>query len=1096
VGLSGLFALGASLFLTGCGGGSGSNGGGGGGGGSTSYTITVNSSTPSSGVSISYGNSLTSLVQSGTTSFTVTEASGTTIIFSAPATLSNGNTFDNWSGCTSTSADNCTLTVSSNTTITANYSTPAPTVYTLTVDSANPASGVAITASPADNNKSTGGNTALTLSYNSGTQVTLTAPATSGANTFTSWTGCASTSGETCTVTMSANTTVTANYSAPAPTTYTLTVDTTNPSSGVAITANLADINGHTSGSSPFSLTYASGATVILTAPATSGSNTFSSWTGCTSTSGAACTVTLSANTTITANYSTPTATVYLVTVDSASPASGAAITATPADNTGISSGTTPLTLRYNAGTAVTLTASSAAGGNGFSSWSGCAASTNPCALTVNANATVTATYSASVPAITISPSSGSITIGNSQQFTVTVTGLSGSSVTWSVAAPSGTPATVSPGTITSAGLYQSPYPAPASVTVTATSTVNTSVSASVTMTLVAPAAAAGPALAVNVGSVTRPISPLIYGMNGYLLDPTTAQTANITVARWGGDDTSRYNYQTNVVNSANDYYFENFSGSNSMLPNGATGASTNFNDFLSAANTLGITALGTAPVIGWVSNSTVNACSFPKSKYPGQTSYDPSGNCGNGVYADGSGGCTTTGGCSISGDASTPPLTSIEETPPTAPGASGATAGWAQSTWTGGWVNCLLTKGTYCTGANGKDAAIWDLDNEPGEWDAVHRDVHPLPQTYDELTNGGIGTALAIKLTDPNAQVSGPVIDLWWNYFYSKQDIDNGYAHGIPGANRCYVPWADPTDREAHGGTPMIEYYLQQMASASATYGMRLLDYVDVHAYFEAAYNGTSVGFTTAGDTGEQEARMNSTRVFWDPTYTDPNLPQPNYTTDSNYETTSCTPPPQQGPAIITTLESWVTKDYPGTKTSIDEYNFGGLESINGAVTQADVLGIFGMYGLDMGVFWPTSPYIQSGNMAQPGATMAFAIYRNYDGNKSVFGDQALTSTSTATGGNGQGQLAVYGALRSSDNAVTIIVINKTYGPLTSTLSVNNLTGTATSAQVYQYSNANLNAIVAQPAAAITPPASGGTTSTISATFPGQSITLLVIPQ
>jgi hypothetical protein len=85
-----------------------------------------------------------------------------------------------------------------------------------------------------------------------------------------------------------------------------------------------------------------------------------------------------------------------------------------------------------------------------------------------------------------------------------------------------------------------------------------------------------------------------------------------------------------------------------------------------------------------------------------------------------------------------------------------------------------------------------------------VHRDVHPVPFTYDEVTNNGIGTALAIKIADPTAQVSGPVIDDWWAYFYSMQDIWNGYDTGP-----CYEPWDDPTDREAHGGVPLIEYYL-----------------------------------------------------------------------------------------------------------------------------------------------------------------------------------------------------------------------------------------------------------------------------------------------
>jgi hypothetical protein len=373
---------------------------------------------------------------------------------------------------------------------------------------------------------------------------------------------------------------------------------------------------------------------------------------------------------------------------------------------------------------------------------------------------------------------------------------------------------------------------------------------------------------------------------------------------------------------------------------------------------------------------------------------------------------------------------------------------------------------------------AIWDLDNEPAWWDALHRDVHPVASTYDEVTNGGIGTALAIKTVDPTAQVSGPVIDYWWNYFYSKKDIESGWSSGSP----CYEPWSNPVDRNAHGGVPMIEYYLQQMAAAQTTYGVRLLDYLDIHAYMGATYNGNSVGLTTAGDTGVQQARMNSTRAYWDPTYTDPNFPQPNYTTDSNY-TSNCNTP-LQAPQAIPMMLGWVAKDYPGTKVSIDEYNFGGLESINGAVTQADVLGIFGREGLDMGMFWPTTNY----NQQVPG-NFAFAIYRNYDGKQSQFGDMAISSSSAD-----QSMLSVYGALRTKDNTVTIVVINKTYGDLTTTLSVNNLSASTTSAQGYLYSNANLSQIVGPTAVTVTPPSGGSTVSMISATFPAQSVTLLTM--
>jgi len=285
-----------------------------------------------------------------------------------------------------------------------------------------------------------------------------------------------------------------------------------------------------------------------------------------------------------------------------------------------------------------------------------------------------------------------------------------------------------------------------------------------------------------------------------------------------------------------------------------------------------------------------------------------------------------------------------------------------------------------------------------------------------------------------------------------------------------------------------MVEYYLQQMAQAETTYGVRLLDYVDLHTYFAATYNGKALGLTTAGDTGAQQARLNSTRALWDSTYTDPNFPQPNYTTDANY-TANCSTP-LQAPQLIPMMKQWVARDYPGTKLAIDEYNFGGMEAINGALTQADILGIFGREGLDLGTMWPTSD--PSGQI--PGM-MAFAMYRNYDGSKSTFGDMGLASTSAAAGADAEGSLAVYGALRTSDNAVTVMVINKTYGNQTQTVSLANVNASGP-AKAYLYSSANLAAILPQANIPVTAPAAGSTTSTLSTTFPAQSITLLVIPQ
>ena len=187
--------------------------------------------------------------------------------------------------------------------------TPQPPVtYVLTVNSATPASGVAITVSPADNNSAANGSTSFSRNYNASTAVTLTAPATFGGNAFSSWTGCTTASTVTCNVTLNANTTVTANFTAP--TVYMLTVDSVNPSTGVAINAAPADNNNTSSGSTSFNLSYNQGTAVTLTAPSNAAGNNFSSWTGCTAASTVTCNVTLNANTIVTANYTAPVAAV------------------------------------------------------------------------------------------------------------------------------------------------------------------------------------------------------------------------------------------------------------------------------------------------------------------------------------------------------------------------------------------------------------------------------------------------------------------------------------------------------------------------------------------------------------------------------------------------------------------------------------------------------------------------------------------------------------------------------------------------------------------------------------------------------------------
>ena len=119
-----------------------------------------------------------------------------------------------------------------------------------------------------------------------------------------------------------------------------------------------------------------------------------------------------------------------------------------------------------------------------------------------------------------------------------------------------------------------------------------------------------------------------------------------------------------------------------------------------------------------------------------------------------------------------------------------------------------------------------------------------------------------------------------------------------------------------------------------------------------------------------------------------------------------------QSGPAggvvrLIPRMRDWVNTNYPGTQLAITEYNWGALDHINGAVTQADVLGIFGREGLDLATLWGPP------NSNQPGA-FAFRMYRNYDGAHHTFGDTSVRAASAD-----QDKVSIYAAKRSADDVL-----------------------------------------------------------------------------
>jgi len=510
----------------------------------------------------------------------------------------------------------------------------------------------------------------------------------------------------------------------------------------------------------------------------------------------------------------------------------------------------------------------------------------------------------------------------------------------------------------------------------------------------------------VDVNLNRRLINPNIYGV----AHATTAQLndLNSPLNRNGGNNTTRYNWQLNADNRANDWYFES-------IPEPSSVAGERGDTFITNAKAANAQAMLTIPTIDWVAKLGANRsklASFSIAKYGAQTANDWQ------WFPDAGNGIRTNGQYVIGNDpndANSP----------------------SSSTFQQGWVNHLVSR--WGSNANG-GLRYYILDNEPSIWHSTHRDVHPTGATMDEIKNKMIDFAGKIKAVDPSALVVGPEEWGWSGYTLSGYDQQYGGLHG----------WSFMPDRSNHGGWDYLPWLLDQMRQNHLATGKRLLDIFTVHYYPQGGE------FSNDTSSAMQLRRNRSTRSIWDPNYVDESWINDRV-------------------QLVPRLRSWVAAYYPGTLTGITEYNWGAENHINGATAQADILGIFGREGLDMAARWttpdPNTPTYK-----------AMKLYRNYDGNKSTFGDVSVAAT-----GPNPDNVAVFAAERSTDGALTIMAISKYLsGSTPATINLANFPHNGT-AQVWQLTSANTINHLSDLSIM------GGS---FSVTLPPQSVTLFVLPE
>lgn len=336
-------------------------------------------------------------------------------------------------------------------------------------------------------------------------------------------------------------------------------------------------------------------------------------------------------------------------------------------------------------------------------------------------------------------------------------------------------------------------------------------------------AAAQNPAVtvAIDANAGRHPISPFIYGVAG--ASAAELGDLNAPLNRYGGNNSTRYNWLQNADNRGFDWYFE------SIAEASAT-AGERGDRLIAADRSAGAESMITVPIIDWVARVGAGRgklAGFSQAKYGAQTDADWSWfpDAGNGILA-----------------ASGQPVAGNDPNDANVPNGVAMQQGWVQH----------LVDRWGSAGAGGLKYYV--LDNEHSIWFSTHRDVQPVGPTMEQIRQKMIDYADAIKAVDPAALIVGPEEWGWSGYLLSGYDQQWGAQHG----------WGSLPDRAAHGNADYLPWLLGQLHQHEITTGKRPLDVFSVHYYPQGGEFGNDTS------SAMQLRRNRSTRSLWDANYVD----------------------------------------------------------------------------------------------------------------------------------------------------------------------------------------------------------------------------------
>ncbi len=284
-------------------------------------------------------------------------------------------------------------------------------------------------------------------------------------------------------------------------------------------------------------------------------------------------------------------------------------------------------------------------------------------------------------------------------------------------------------------------------------------------------------AFLVDAASQLTTISSGVYGM-GF---PGNESMKVASLDRWGGDESSLYNWQLDVFNGSTwssfwpptDLEFQNSNGCIADTPGMPKGMScpdwfVKYNQGYSADSIL------TVPIIGWMAKDATSVG-------------DPSGQ--------------------------NPTKNAV------------ASTGAVMTSW----VQHLVS--TYGDGAHG-GVKYYQLDNEPDNWKNSQADVHPAAADHTELWTRTQTYASAIKAGDPAAQV----------LFMCTMDPNDLVELNFIESGLSDPAFAGHTSSPQYS---LASWMLQQAAAYETQHGQRIVDCIDTHYPVETSGGAAAIEST-----------------------------------------------------------------------------------------------------------------------------------------------------------------------------------------------------------------------------------------------------------